>query len=150
MEFKSCLLLVLCVSFTLVGIAMADAQPGHCNTVKMGSSFTGSKVSMVTSASEDNIASNHFQKPSMDYTIELSGIGTASGYIQAHIMEGKTAGWINKYSLSGNGDNGQLMLEQYPVFHQSVDLYYSEITTVSGNILQFRKSMSYNSGQISF
>lgn len=123
--------------------------PAYCNIVEMGSSFTGSQVSLSTVARERHVSASADVPVSMDYSIGLSGVGTASAWINAHIMEGRTGGvfenvpndtggitdtWFYNYDMD---DSGMM---------QGVDLVHKEKTTASGVIESFSKSMSYQSG----
>ena len=137
---KYCLLLVALAVFG-VGIATADISPPYCNVAEMGSSFTGSQVSMVTTSGQG--------PSSMDYSVTLSGVGTASAWINAHVMEGRT-GYVfdsvkSKYSSYSPGFYNPDMGIGSPDFNgfmQSVDLTYKEKTTASGIIQTFSKSFS--------
>lgn len=55
--------------------------PAYCNIVEMGSSFTGSRVSMITQASERHVAASADVPVGMSYSIGLSGIGSAAAWI---------------------------------------------------------------------
>ncbi|HNQ30467.1 MAG TPA: hypothetical protein PKM87_10145 [Methanolinea sp.] len=127
--------------------------PAFCNIVEMGSSFTGSQVSMVTQANERHVSASADAPAAMSYSVGLSGVGSAAAWINAHIMEGRTGGVFGTYTApdgvtyepgfwnydtgSGSPDNG---------FMQGVDMVYKEKTTASGVIESFSKSMSYQSG----
>ena len=128
-----------------------DIIPAYCNVIEMGSSFSGSSVSMVTSAGERHIAASADVPVAMDYTTGLSGTGSAESHINAHIMEGKSAGWVELYQFLLDVDLEPLTLhareyyKEYIEQHLAVDLTYSEKTTASGQIESFSKSMSYQS-----
>lgn len=123
-----------------------DAIPPYCNIIEMGSTFSGSQVSMVTSASERTIAKAADIPVAVDYSVGLSGTGSASAYIRAHIQEGRYKDTVTNIAGVFTPVVGFLAIEQYPEFDQSVDLSYSEKTTASGTIEAFSKSMSYQSG----
>ena len=127
--------------------------PAYCNVVEMGSSFTGSQVSLNTIARERHVSASADVPVSMDYSIGLSGVGTASAWINAHIMEGRTGGVFGTYT-SPDGVNYEPGFWNYDTgdlspangFMQGVDLVHKEKTTASGVIESFSKSMSYQSG----
>ncbi|MDI9634109.1 MAG: hypothetical protein QFX32_08690 [Methanolinea sp.] len=122
--------------------------PAYCNIVEMGSSFTGSRVTMVTTAGERHVSASADVPAGMDYSVSLSGVGSAAAWINAHIMEGRTPSvFANVANGAGrtdyvfwNGDMGDYG------FMQGVDLVYKERTTASGVIASFAKAMSYQSG----
>ncbi len=127
--------------------------PAYCNVVEMGSSFTGSQVSLNTIASERHVSASADVPVGMDYSVSLSGVGTASAWINAHIMEGRTGGVFGTYTSPDdvnyepgfwNYDNGDVSPANG--FMQGVDLIHKEKTTASGVIESFSKSMSYQSG----
>ena len=127
--------------------------PAYCNVVEMGSSFTGSRVSMITQASERHVAASADVPVGMSYSVSLSGIGSAAAWINAHIMEGRTGGAFNSYTAPDgvtyepgfwNYDTGATSPGNG--FMQGVDMVYKEKTTASGVIESFSKSMSYQSG----
>ncbi|HOT04039.1 MAG TPA: hypothetical protein PK069_07665 [Methanolinea sp.] len=127
--------------------------PAYCNIVEMGSSFTGSRVSMVTQASERHVAASADVPVGMSYSVGLSGIGSAAAWINAHIMEGRTGGVFGSYAAPDgktyepgfwNYDTGAASPSNG--FMQGVDLVYKEKTTASGVIESFSKSMTYQSG----
>jgi len=131
--------------------------PAYCNIVEMGSSFTGSRVSMITQANERHVAASGDVPVAMSYNVALSGVGSAAAWINAHIMEGRTGAAYDNVSgtsiaPSGYVDtivvNPDLLKNKVPTtgFMQSVDLVYKEKTTASGTIQDFSKSMSYQSG----
>lgn len=127
-----------------VGTAMAEYIPAYSNVGETGSSFTGSQVSMGTMSS--------YNSGGMGYSISLSGVGTASSWINAHIMEGRTGATfeqvkdgLKSYSPAfWNYDTGDWSPAN--AFMQGVDMSYSERTTASGIIKEFSKSMSITDG----
>ncbi|MCQ8894295.1 MAG: hypothetical protein NQU46_06650 [Methanolinea sp.] len=96
--------------------------PAYCNIIEMGSSFSGTSVSLTTTAMERHISLSADVPAGMEYTVDLSGRGAASAWIRAHLQEGR-----------GETDKG-------------MDLVYSEKTAASGVIASFSKAMSYQSG----
>lgn len=140
---RYCLLIMVLAIFT-VGTAMAEYIPAYSNVGEMGSSFTGSQVSMGTTS--------NFYSGGMGYSISLSGVGTASSWINAHIMEGRTGATFDQirngfgsYSPGfWNFDTGDVSPRN--AFMQGVDISYSERTTASGIIKEFSKSMSITDG----
>jgi len=134
------------------GIGDSGFIPAYCNIVEMGSYFTGSRVSMVTTARERHISASADVPVGMDYSISLSGIGSAAAWINAHIMEGRTPSVFRDVAHgTGSNDisfwNADMGTEG---FMQGVDLVYKEKTTASGIIESFSKSMSYQSGMRRF
>jgi len=127
--------------------------PAYCNIVEMGSSFTGSRVSMITQASERHVAASADVPVGMSYSIGLSGIGSAAAWINAHIMEGRTGGVFGTYAAP-DGNTYEPGFWNYDTgaaspsngFMQGVDMVYKEKTTASGVIESFSKSMTYQSG----
>jgi len=126
--------------------------PAYCNVVEMGSSFTGSSVSMITRANERHVSSSADVPVGMQYSVSLSGVGSAAAWINAHIMEGRTGnvfdrglnGGITYDDMFYNPDTGDMSPANG--FMQGGDLVYKEKTTASGIIESFSKSMSYQSG----
>jgi len=150
-------LLIIILAVLLVGPAMAGWNPANCNVYEMGSSFTFTKGSLGTTSSQNSFGG--------DYSVSFSGVGTASAWINAHIMEGGTGFVANDVFDPLNGFTydkillnpdltSNLQAGKYAKgFMQSVDLVYQEKTTASGVITNFEKSMSItnlNSGFCSF
>jgi len=134
--------------------------PPYCNVYEMGSSFTGSQVSEITQADTNFIARSADVPTQVGYSVGLSGTGSAAAWINAHVMEGRTAGhepidriipgndnawgfwnydmntgWVRFNDFNGGGG-----------FMQGVDLVYKEKTTASGVIEAFSKSMVIQDG----
>jgi len=153
---KKIYLFIIILAILLVGPAMAGWKPANCNVYEMGSSSTFSHGSLGTTSSQNSFGA--------DYSVSFSGVGTASAWVNAHIMGG--TGFVAKDvfdPLSGytydkillNPDlTSNLQAGKYAKgFMQSVDLVYQEKTTASGVITNFEKSMSItnlNSGFCSF
>ena len=131
--------------------------PAYCNVYEMGSSFSGSQVSMITQADENHIAKSADVPTQLAYSIGLSGTGSTASWINAHIMEGRTGGHLEfglgpvdigpfNLGLDGNllwnPDTGAPFTNLGTGFMQSVDLTYKEKTTIPGTIESFSKSMS--------
>ncbi|HOT04043.1 MAG TPA: hypothetical protein PK069_07685 [Methanolinea sp.] len=125
--------------------------PAYCNVYEMGSSFTGSQVSMVTRVSENHIAKSADVPTQVDYSVGLSGTGSVASWINTHVMEGRTGGHLELDNPLGlpvqanflwNYDTGAPFSGPGTGFMQSVDLVYKEKTTISGVIESFSKSMS--------
>ncbi|MDI9634107.1 MAG: hypothetical protein QFX32_08680 [Methanolinea sp.] len=146
MKIRKCLILIGII--LTVGIAVADYIPPYCNAYDFGSSFTGSQVSMVTTTSERNVASCADSMKNVDYSVSLSGIGSASSWVNAYSLGGKTGYTFDKirnmlgsYSPAfwnpdlGTGTPGN-------GFMQVNELAYSEKTTASGIIQSFSKVIS--------
>lgn len=127
--------------------------PAYCNIVEMGSSFTGSQVSLNTVARERHVSASADTPVGMDYSVSLSGVGSAAAWINAHIMEGRTGGVLENIA-NGLGENAGGVTDfgfyNYDTddagMMQGVDLVHKEKTTASGIIESFSKSMSYQSG----
>ena len=125
--------------------------PAYCNVYEMGSSFTGSQVSMITQTDENHIAKSADVPTQLGYSIGLSGTGSVASWMNAHIMEGRTGGHLELDNPLGlpvnanflwNYDTGAPFTGSGTGFMQSVDLTHKEKTTVSGVIESFSKSMS--------
>lgn len=126
--------------------------PPYCNVYEMGSSFTGTQVSMITQAGENHIAKAADVPTQVSYSVGLSGTGSAAAWINVHVMEGRTgnvfpiglnAGVIYA-PLFYNPDTGAVSPANG--FMQGEDLVYKEKTTASGVIESFGKSMSVQDG----
>lgn len=125
--------------------------PPYCNTVEMGSSFTGNRVSMVTQTDTNFIAKSADVPTQTSYTIDLSGSGSVASWINVHTMEGRT-GDVADFGFELGGPGGFFTvwtpafynpdMEQLG-FMQGSDVIYKEKTTASGAIESFSKSMSY-------
>jgi len=133
-------LLVLALVVFIVGNATAGYIPAYSNVGDMGSSFTGSHLSMATATNWNPVT--------MGYSVSLSGVGTASAWINARIMEGRTGATFDQIRNNfgsftpgfWNYDTGDMSPSNG--FMQGVDLVYKEKTTASGVIQSFEKSMS--------
>ncbi len=129
--------------------------PPYCNVYDMGSSFTGSQVSEITQASTNFIARSADVPTEAAYTVSLAGTGSASAWINTHIMEGRTAAFFD-YGEPGvyfiafhnfDTDEGFWAPDGTGTgFMQSTDLVYKEKTTASGMIESFSKSMAIQDG----
>ncbi|MBP1927738.1 hypothetical protein J2741_000285 [Methanolinea mesophila] len=75
-----------------------------------------------------------------DYSVKLTGfgdvaaVGSASAYMNAHVQEGRT------FLQRGTGN----LYEDYQ-YPKAEDLVYSELTTATGEITLFQKTMNYKS-----
>ena len=129
--------------------------PPYCNVYEMGSSYTGIQVSEVTQASTNFIAKSADVPIEAAYTVGLSGTGSASAWINTHIMEGRTAAFFD-YGEPGvyfiafhNYDTGEGFWAPDGTgtgFMQGTDVVYKEKTTASGLIESFSKSMAIQDG----
>jgi len=128
-----------------------DLIPSSCNVVEMGSSFAGKDVSMFMFASERHVARTSDIPVEMEYEINLAGSGSAEAYIDAHLMEGRSAGWVDYSNVFVEIWTQPSIIhvkdyhKMYVDLPQAADISYSEKTTASGNIESFSKSMSYSS-----
>jgi len=126
---------------------------------EMGSSFTGSQVSMITQADTNFIAKSADVPTQVGYSVGLSGTGSAAAWINTHIMEGRTAGYVmfedpygyqygfwNYDMNTGLIPTGILNVAGGSGWMQGVDLVYKEKTTASGVIEAFSKSMAVQDG----
>ena len=132
--------------------------PPYCNVYEMGSSFSGTQVSEVTQTSTNFIAKSADVPTEAAYAVGISGTGSASSWINARVMEGRTAEyWHWEDSPFGtwffwNPDMGQGTTEDWETavpgsgFMQGVDLTYKEKTTASGVIGSFSKSVAVQDG----
>jgi len=103
---------------------------------------------MITTAKERHVSASADIPVSMDYSVSLSGVGSAAGGINAHIMEGRTPS-VFEHAINGLGYSDLIFWNSdmgSEGFMQGVDLVYKEKTTASGTIQDFSKSMSYQSG----
>jgi len=137
----------------LCPFATGDAGyiPAYCNVYEIGSSFTGGQVSAVTRANTNFIAKAADVPTQIDYSVGLSGTGSAAAWVNAHIMEGRTLGHYDDGVIDldtgityepafWNYDTGAFSPANG--FAQGVDLVYKEKTTASGVIESFSKSIS--------
>jgi hypothetical protein len=134
------------------GTGDAGLLPAYCNVYEMGSSFSGSQVSMLTTANERHIARSADVPTTVNYAVGLSGTGSAAAWINAHVQEGRSP--TNMYDVGTtdegtffpyfvNTDTGAVSSLHGPtVFSLGVDMVYKEKTTASGVIESFSKSMS--------
>jgi hypothetical protein len=132
-----------------------DVIPPFCNIVEEGSSVDltiGSLSSQSTerfimlAAPDLNYWDMEWPYPVSDpgvevnYDVKLTGfgdvsaVGSASAYMNAHVQEGRT------YLQRGTGN----YLEDYQ-FPKAEDMTYSELTTATGEITLFQKTMNYKS-----
>ncbi len=124
--------------------------PAYCNVYEMGSSFTGSQVSMITQSDTNFIAKSADVPTQLAYSVGLSGTGSAAAWINAHVMEGRTMGVYDTLTQIPSGNTFSPGFWNYDTgaisprngFAQGVDLVYKEKTTASGVIESFSKSMS--------
>ncbi len=126
--------------------------PAFCNRVTMGSSLDMTDVSVATELFLRSAAATADVPASIRYTINVKGPqstatggtpsvakGTVTARMNAHIMEGRVFGPI---AIPAAGGMGIFMVSNEP----SEDIQYSTETTATGEITQFVKSMSYESG----
>ncbi len=134
-----------------------DAIPPFCNIVEEGSSIDLTIGSLSSQSSErfimlaapDTSSSNWgmawpypVSDPGVEanYNVKLTGFGdvaaagSASAYMNAHMQEGRV---FLQYGRGNNYDD-----YQYP---KAEDMVYSELTTATGEITLFQKTMSYKS-----
>jgi hypothetical protein len=135
-----------------------DIIPTFCNIVEEGSSVDLTIGSLSTQSSErfimlaapDEDGETQFgmawpwpvSDPGVEanYDIKLTGfgdvpaVGTASAYMNAHVQEGRAV----LYREPGQNYDDY----QYP---KAEDLVYSELTTATGEITLFQKTMNYKS-----
>ena len=134
-----------------------DAIPPFCNIVEEGSSVDLTIGSLSSQSSErfimlaapDTSPSNYgmawpypVSDPGVEvnYNVKLTGFGdaaaagSASAYMNAHVQEGRV------FLQRGGGSNYDDY--QYP---KAEDMVYSELTTATGEITLFQKTMSYKS-----
>lgn len=104
--------------------AAAGDFPAFCNIIEVGSTFSGTAVSMTTVADERHVAKSADVPVVVDYSVGLAGQGSATAYYRAHFQEGRGDDFANK----------------------SLDLVASEKTTASGTIESFSKVINYQSG----
>ncbi len=128
--------------------AIGNCAPPFCNIVKSGSDLDVSQASVVTSAMVRSVTENaagdgsEFWPPKpvvdgppveLDYSISLHGIsanpavGDVSAYINIHKQEAGPG-------CPGGGGRKEL------------DLQYNELSTASGLIENFQKTVAYQSG----
>jgi len=134
--------------------AGTTGNPSFCNIVEMGSDVSLEEGTLTAGTEERHVvAANHFEyipssygipisDPGVEenYDIRVTGLeatsfaaGRADAYLNAHIMEGRLR---------------PVLISEYPlVFDNRLaeDIVYNEMTTASGAITLFQKSMSYNS-----
>lgn len=119
--------------------------PAYCNIVEMGSAVDITDGVLHTSAGERTVAASADVPVEAGYGIELTGSGdsaasgSASAYMQSHLMEGRMT------FLAGIYGPGGFSVEQFGE-GKALDLSYSEETTASGEIYYFGKDMRYESG----
>jgi hypothetical protein len=113
----------------------------------MGSSFTGTQVSMITQAGENHIAKAADVPTQVSYSVGLSGTGSAAAWINVHVMEGRT-GNVFEFEIPGLVDVTAFYNPDMGImgWMQGNDLIYKEKTTASGVIESFSKSMSVQDG----
>ena len=136
----------------LCPFATGDAGfiPSYCNVYEMGSSFTGGQVSAITRANTNFIAKAADVPTMIDYSVGLSGTGSAAAWVNAHVMEGRTMGHYDTLTDVDIADNWSPGFWNYDTgaispsngFAQGLDLVYKEKTTASGVIESFSKSIS--------
>ena len=97
--------------------------PAFCNIIEVGSTFSGTAVSMTTVADERHVSKSADVPVVVDYSIGLTGQGSASAYYRAHFQEARDD------SLA-----------------KALDIVASEKTTASGVIASFTKAINYQSG----
>lgn len=111
-----------------------DTIPAYCNIVQAGSKYDLVVGSVVTAANDGFVHTDATVPVTLGYTInvkpygtsagQISAIGSAMGYVKAHIQEARA--------------NGSAKAE---------DLVYSETSSVDGTISAFTKVIAYQSGK---
>jgi len=119
--------------------------PAYCNVYEMGSSFTGGQVSAITRANTNFIAKAADVPTQIDYSVGLSGTGSAAAWLNAHVMEGRTGAALKDVSNGVGIDDVAFYnydREEWDEMMQGLDLVYKEKTTASGVIESFSKSIT--------
>ena len=144
---------VLTVLCPFVSSSERDIIPPFCNIVEEGSTVDITIGSLATQSSERFIMlaapdtrvtgptfGMAWPKPVADpgveanYNVKLTGfgdvpsVGTASAYMNVHVQEGRVVDFTSS--------------DHYP---KAEDLVYSELTTTTGEITLFQKTMNYKS-----
>ena len=138
----------------LILCPFANANPGvipaFCNIVQAGSSLDTTLTSTVTSADTRFVGTDATIPVVLDYTINAEGIslgsqsspmiGSVSAYLKVHVQESR-----NESSVSSSLGAITFMYPDPLDSQKSEDLTHSELSTASGLINQFSKSVSYTS-----
>jgi hypothetical protein len=128
--------------------------PAFCNIEQAGSAFDTTLTSTVTSADTRFVGTDATIPIVLNYNINSEGItagnqsspmiGSVSAYLKVHDQEARNESTINGYLVP------EISLFPYSYLdgsnpQKSEDLDYSEMSTASGLISKFSKSMSYSS-----
>ncbi len=109
--------------------AATPSSPGYCNIIETGSSVDMIIASLSTSADERHVVETGDPAVAVDYRIRMTGFGdvpatgSATAYLNSHLQEARV------------DEGGKVE-----------DLVYSEISTATGDISLFDKTISYQSG----
>jgi hypothetical protein len=109
--------------------ATTETIPPFCNIIEVGSDVDVTLASLTTAADERHVMASGDPAVAVGYSIKMTGfgdipaMGSATAYINAHLMEART------------GDGGK-----------AEDVSYSETSTAAGDITLFQKAIDYQSG----
>ena len=130
--------------------------PAYCNIVQAGSSYDLTAGSVTTSANDRFVGTDATVPVALNYNINVKpydttsgsvpALGSVSAYIKVHVQEarGETA-YNNSMIGSVYFDTGSRNYLTYAAPTKAEDLQYSEVTSASGVISTFAKSMGYSS-----
>lgn len=121
--------------------------PEFCNIEQMGSSVDMTTVSMATQASDRFVSETCNIPVEANYDINVHGIngvaiGSVDAYLKTHIQEGRME-YVNNSLYSDQQDLVPIYVYRPGKYE---DVTYSEISTATGLITTFDKSMHVQSG----
>jgi hypothetical protein len=131
--------------------------PAYCNIVQTGSKFDLTVGSVTTEANNRFVGTDATTPVVQNYNINIKPFDTQSGqipamgstmaYIKTHIQEARGQDAINYSTPITGGPNAGSVLSWmvYSPPTRAEDLTYSEMTSASGTISMFSKSMNYQS-----
>jgi hypothetical protein len=133
--------------------AISPVIPAYCNIEQAGSSIDTTLTSVVTHADDRFVGTDSTFPVVLDYQINAQGItlsdgtsspmiGSVSAYLKLHVQEARNNSYA--YATNGHGSPQLIPIVLNPV--KSEDLVYSEMSSASGLVSKFSKSMSYQSG----
>ena len=124
--------------------------PAFCNIVQAGSVMDIQQGSFVTNANERHVGATSDFPVTLGYDIRLIGVnqqpavGSVTGYMNVHTLEGGSASFIQNVPLTEQIGT----IDVYQMGGVAGELVYNDISTASGYIGEFAKSMQYQSGSL--
>jgi len=102
--------------FLLLAVGMAAAVDANdfCNVMEMGSTFSGTAVSMTTMTGNSHVGASILKPLATTYSSDVAGIGTVSSF-----MRGTSRGATTSYSFSQQTSASGTIMKYFAEYHWS-------------------------------